>query len=59
MASTYEKLLTTITEAANTANLAEDDYISLLSPEREMHVSIPVKTEKSMSLTATGFNILH
>jgi len=45
MASTYEKLLTTITEAANTANLPEDDYISLLSPEREMHVSIPVKMD--------------
>nr|WP_314780347.1 Glu/Leu/Phe/Val dehydrogenase [uncultured Treponema sp.] len=59
MASTYEKLLTTITEAANTANLPEDDYISLLSPEREMHVSIPVKMDNGKIKVFSGYRIQH
>ena len=59
MASTYEKLLTTITEAANTANLAEDDYISLLSPEREMHVSIPVKMDNGKIKVFSGYRVQH
>ena len=59
MASTYEKLLTTITEAANTANLSEDDYISLLSPEREMHVSIPVKMDNGKINVFNGYRVQH
>ena len=59
MASTYEKLLTTITEAANTANLLEDDYISLLSPEREMHVSIPVKMDNGKIKVFSGYRVQH
>ena len=59
MASTYEKLLSTITEAANKANLAEDDYISLLSPEREMHVSIPVKMDNGKIKVFSGYRVQH
>ena len=59
MASTYEKLLTTITEAAKTANLEEDDYISLLSPEREMHVSIPVKMDNGKIKVFSGYRVQH
>ncbi|UYT07078.1 Glu/Leu/Phe/Val dehydrogenase [Treponema denticola] len=59
MASTYEKLLITITEAANTANLEEDDYISLLSPEREMHVSIPVKMDNGKIKVFNGYRVQH
>lgn len=59
MANTYEKLLSTITEAANTANLAEDDYISLLSPEREMHVSIPVKMDNGKINVFNGYRVQH
>ncbi|UTY23481.1 Glu/Leu/Phe/Val family dehydrogenase [Treponema denticola] len=59
MANTYEKLLSTITEAANTANLAEDDYISLLSPEREMHVSIPVKMDNGKIKVFSGYRVQH
>ena len=59
MASTYEKLLSTITEAAHTANLSEDDYISLLSPEREMHVSIPVKMDNGKIKVFSGYRVQH
>jgi len=59
MASTYEKLLSTITEAAHTANLSEDDYISLLSPEREMHVSIPVKMDNGKINVFNGYRVQH
>lgn len=59
MANTYEKLLSTITEAANTANLAEDDYISLLSPEREMHVSIPAKMDNGKIKVFSGYRVQH
>lgn len=59
MASTYEKLLSTITEAANTANLKEDDYIFLLSPEREMHVSIPIKMDNGKIKVFNGYRVQH
>ncbi|UTC74300.1 Glu/Leu/Phe/Val dehydrogenase [Treponema sp. OMZ 792] len=59
MASTYEKLLSTITEAANTVGLAEDDYITLLNPEREMHVSIPVKMDNGKIRVFNGYRVQH
>ena len=59
MASTYEKLLSTIMEAAHTANLSEDDYISLLSPEREIHVSIPVKMDNGKIKVFSGYRVQH
>ncbi|UTC64953.1 Glu/Leu/Phe/Val dehydrogenase [Treponema sp. OMZ 788] len=59
MASTYEKLLSTVKEAAHTANLAENDYISLLSPEREMHISIPVKMDNGKIKVFKGYRVQH
>ncbi|UTY31762.1 Glu/Leu/Phe/Val family dehydrogenase [Treponema putidum] len=59
MEGTYVKLLKTITEAAKAANLNEDDYITLLSPEREMHVSIPVKMDNGNVKVFQGFRVQH
>jgi len=46
-------------EAAHTANLSEDDYISLLSPEREIHVSIPVKMDNGKIKVFSGYRVQH
>lgn len=59
MASTYEKLLSTIMEAAHMTNLSEDDYISLLSPEREIHVSVPIKMDNGKIKVFSGYRVQH
>ncbi|UTC66202.1 MULTISPECIES: Glu/Leu/Phe/Val dehydrogenase [unclassified Treponema] len=59
MAGTYQKLLNTIKEAAKTAGLTENDYISLLNPEREIHVSIPVKMDNGSIKVFNGYRVQH
>ena len=59
MASTYEKLVKTIEDAAKTAGLKEDDYITLLTPEREMQVSIPVKMDSGHIKVFAGYRVQH
>ncbi len=59
MASTYEKLVATIEDAAKTAGLKENDYITLLTPERELHVSIPVKMDCGSVKVFNGYRIQH
>lgn len=59
MASTYEKLVATIENAAKTAGLKENDYITLLTPERELHVSIPVKMDCGSVKVFNGYRIQH
>lgn len=59
MASTYEKLVATIKDAAKTAGLQEDDYITLLTPERELHVSIPVKMDSGHVKVFSGYRVQH
>ncbi len=59
MASTYEKLVATIEDAAKTAGLKEDDYITLLTPERELHVSVPVKMDSGHVKVFSGYRVQH
>lgn len=59
MANSYEKLLATIQDAAKTAGLSEDDYISLLTPERELRVSIPIKMDSGHIKVFSGYRVQH
>ncbi|WP_080657238.1 Glu/Leu/Phe/Val family dehydrogenase [Treponema pedis] len=59
MGNTYEKLVLTIEDAAKTAGLKEDDYITLLSPERELHVSIPVVMDSGRVKVFNGYRVQH
>lgn len=59
MSSTYEKLVAVIEDAAKTAGLKEDDYITLLTPEKELHVSIPVKMDSGHVKVFSGYRVQH
>lgn len=55
----YEKLVAVIEDAAKTAGLNEDSYITLLQPERELHVSIPVKMDDGHVKVFKGYRVQH
>ncbi len=59
MASTYEKLVATIEDAAKTAGIKENDYLMFLSPERELHVAIPVMMDNGKVKIFDGFRVQH
>ncbi|MDR1531427.1 MAG: Glu/Leu/Phe/Val dehydrogenase [Clostridiales bacterium] len=57
--SSYENVVTTITNAAKTLNLSENEYISLIYPERELKVSFPVKMDDSTLRIFEGYRVQH
>lgn len=59
MAGIYEKLMATVEDAAATLELKRDEYITLLSPEREMTVSIPVKMDDGSVKVFQGHRVQH
>ena len=55
----YEEMLKTLDKAAALLGLAEDDYIRLKHPERELKVSIPITMDDGSVKVFEGYRVQH
>lgn len=55
----YDNMLAVLDSAAKTMGLAQDDYITLHFPERELKVSVPVKMDDGSVKVFEGFRVQH
>ena len=57
--SLYEQTIQQLREAGKLLGYKEDDILPLLSPEREITVSIPLKMDDGSLRMFTGYRVLH
>lgn len=55
----YQNMLAVLKKAAAHLNLAENDYVRLLHPERELSVSIPVTMDDGRTEVFQGYRVQH
>jgi glutamate dehydrogenase (NAD(P)+) len=55
----YDSVVTMIKEAADTMGYKEEDYITLMYPERELRVSIPVRMDDGSLKVFDGYRVQH
>ena len=55
----YDNFITVLDEAAKKANIALSEYVTFKYPERELKVSIPVKTDGGDIKVFEGFRVQH
>ena len=55
----YDNVLLTIRNAAQVLGLEESDYVTVLYPERELKVSVPVKMDDGSVQVFEGYRVQH
>jgi len=55
----YENFISTIINAAKVLDIPENDYISMLYPERELKVNFPVKMDDGSVKMFEGYRVQH
>ncbi len=55
----YQQMLSILDQAAEKLGLAQDDYIVLKYPERELKVAVPVEMDDGTLKVFTGYRIQH
>lgn len=55
----YDNMLAVLEEAAQNLGLAENDYVAIKYPERELKVSIPVKMDDGSVQVFEGYRVQH
>lgn len=55
----YDNMLAVLEEAAQHLGLAENDYVAIKYPERELKVSIPVKMDDGSVQVFEGYRVQH
>ncbi len=55
----YENMLSVLESAANMLGLAEEDYVTLKYPERELKVSLPIRMDDGSVKVFEGYRVQH
>lgn len=55
----YDNFLRVLERAAKAVNMPESDYITIMNPERELKVSLPVKMDDGSVKVFEGYRVQH
>ncbi|MGP1576740.1 MAG: Glu/Leu/Phe/Val family dehydrogenase [Treponema sp.] len=57
--TTYEQMLLRLEKAAKALSFSESDYVVFQHPERELHVSVPIKMDDGTIRVFEGYRVQH